>query len=87
MKWFKKLINRLGWWIVHYTEEIIDLNLFMWTPIEIRAKELCLEQDIISAPGTSGEYKRHNVISRLMKEFPQIPKRQISLAIEKGLPK
>jgi hypothetical protein len=86
MGWFKKLINRIGLWLVNCTENVVELNLPMLTPLEIRAKELCLEQDVISAPGTSGEYKRHNVISRLMKEFPQISKREISLAIEKGLP-
>jgi len=86
MGWLKKLINRIGLWLVHCTEEIIELNLPILAPVEIRAKELCLEQDSISVPGTSGEYKRHNVFSRLIKEFPQISKREISLVIEKGLP-
>ncbi len=86
MGWFKKFINRIGLWLVHCTEEIVESNLPMLAPVEIRAKELCLEQDSISAPGTSGEYKRHIVFSRLIKEFPLISRRVISLAIEKGLP-
>lgn len=33
----------------------------------------------------SGEYKRHQVYARLMKEFPSFTHRQIALAIELAL--
>jgi len=33
-----------------------------------------------------GEYKRHWVYARLLKDFPEAPKRAVSLAIEENLP-
>jgi hypothetical protein len=51
-----------------------------------RAEVLCFEQEATSSSGTSGEYKRHNVYARLIKDFPAISKREISKAIEQGLP-
>jgi len=47
-----------------------------------RARELVHIADLRSAEGTTGEYKRHNVYSRLLKEFPEVPKRDVGLAIE-----
>lgn len=47
-----------------------------------RASSLIMMADKLKS---SGEYKRHHVYSRLIKEFPQIPKRQIALEIEKIL--
>ena len=48
------------------------------------ARRLCAEQERRSAPGTSGEYKRHQVYAALQKRFPDVPKRQIAMAIELG---
>ena len=47
-----------------------------------RARELVFAQDVDTAPGTSGEYKRRQVYSRLLKEFPAAIKRDVSIAIE-----
>jgi hypothetical protein len=49
-----------------------------------RTKELVRWADSFAA-GTSGEYKRHQVYARLMKEFPELPKRSLGLAIELAL--
>ena len=37
------------------------------------------------APGTSGEYKRHAVLSALMKAYPARPVRDMAVAIEAAL--
>lgn len=38
-----------------------------------------------AAPGTSGEYKRHQTLAELRKRFPQARERDVSLAIELAL--
>jgi len=53
-------------------------------PLRDRTRQLTRQADEL-APGTSGEYKRHMVYSRLMKEFPQVEKRRLSLTIEQVL--
>jgi len=40
------------------------------------------DMDLSSAEGTSGEYKRHVVYSRLIKEYPAMRHSRIALAIE-----
>ena len=45
-----------------------------------RAWELVREQDTV--PDRSGESKRHQVYARLIKEFPDVPKRVLARAIE-----
>ena len=50
-----------------------------------KAKIYTRECEKYSAPGTSGEFKRHIVYAKLIKDFPSVPKRQISIAIELGL--
>ncbi|MDZ4263913.1 MAG: hypothetical protein U1B30_16490 [Pseudomonadota bacterium] len=47
-----------------------------------RVTTLCYEQDSKSAPGTSGEYKRHSVYAQLIKEYPGRRKRDLSRAID-----
>ena len=49
-----------------------------------RAIELVRGVDIIK---TSGEGKRHHVYARLIKEYPEIPKRDLALSIEIGVQK
>jgi len=53
-------------------------------PLRDRTRVLTKQADQL-APGTSGEYKRHKVYSQLMKEFPQVEKRRLSLTIEQVL--
>ena len=47
-----------------------------------RARVLAAEVDL---PGFSGEYKRHQVLAKLIKEYPGEPKRALAMAIELAL--
>ena len=72
-----------GW---HESEpEIIEIKLDI--PDDIKTilpiiKTYIEDINLSSAEGTSGEYKRHVVYSRLMKLYPEIPHYRIALAIE-----
>lgn len=44
-----------------------------------RTKVLVTQQE---AEGGNGELKRHRAYARLLKEFPQVPRRQLAVAIE-----
>ena len=46
------------------------------------ARDLVIREETQSAAGTSGEYKRHNVYSRLMKLYPNMRKVDLSIAID-----
>jgi hypothetical protein len=59
------------------------LKLKQPAPFLLRARELTATAELLDA---SGEYKRHTVYAQLIKEFPQVAKRVLSLAIEQGLP-
>lgn len=50
----------------------------------VRGRVLCDQQEQ-TRPGTSGEYKRHQVYARLLTEFPGVAKRDLALAIELAL--
>jgi hypothetical protein len=87
----RRLFCRIGFWFLRLGKWNLDvLDLITSMPlleIEVvkRAKELSGLSDTLSAPGTSGEYKRHVVYAQLIKEFPNLTKRQIAMAIEIGL--
>lgn len=51
-------------------------------PLDVRAKALVADVERLDA---SGEYKRHTVYARLLKEFPMRRKRDVGLAIETAL--
>lgn len=53
-------------------------------PLVTRARVLCDLEDAIRGPGF-GEAKRHQVYARLLKDFPEVPKRAIARAIEDAL--
>ena len=55
------------------------------SPLLARARVLTADMDATCAPGTSGEFKRHSVYARLLKEFPAERKRDVALAIEQAL--
>jgi hypothetical protein len=38
--------------------------------------------DTKTSPGTSGEFKRHQVLAALMKKYPKVPNRDVAIAIE-----
>lgn len=56
---------------------IIKPELFRFLP---DVEKLVIEQE--SIPDVSGEYKRHQVYSRLIKNYSFMPKHEIALAIE-----
>jgi hypothetical protein len=52
------------------------------SPLLARARDLTGEAESLNA---SGEYKRHGVYARLLKEFPGESKRACAMAIEEAL--
>lgn len=56
----------------------------IWSFVD-KARELTFAVNQHVAPGTSGEYKRHVVLSQLIKEFPDALKQDLSIALELGL--
>ena len=52
--------------------------------VQLRAQALTEEQDA-RWPERSGEAKRHQVYSRLLKDFPETPRRILARAIEDAL--
>ena len=65
------LVRKLGLKMFHYTR---FENLICAASEPIQVEEL--KKDM------SGEYKRHQVYARLIKRFPDVPRRDIGLAIE-----
>lgn len=54
-------------------------------PLKVRAGELVAWADSAFVGDGRGEWKRHQVLARLQKEFPDSPARVISQAIEDAL--
>lgn len=52
-------------------------------PLDRRAADLVARAERLA--GTSGEYRRHWVYARLVKAFPDRPKRDAGMAIERAL--
>lgn len=76
-----ELLHKLADWL--YTPNVVyDLRDFD-LPELTRAKALTVEAEKLV--DTSGEYKRHVVYARLIKEFPDASKRFLSMQIEKAL--
>lgn len=73
--WLVRNLKRVLKWI---EGEVVDIILD-------RAKDLVRVQETISAPGTSGEFKRHLVYAQLQKDFPESPKRDLAMAIERAV--
>lgn len=74
------------------TKLLIKLLALLGTKVVVLPEEVLTEyatREITSAdsifPEQSGEYKRHVVYAKLIKKFPETPKRQIALAIELAL--
>ena len=69
-----KLLALLGTRVIIVPDDIL---------IEYAAKE-CADAEA-TFKEQSGEYKRHQVYSKLIKKFPEHSKRDISMAVEMGL--
>lgn len=79
----------LGLWFLRlggFSPMIVPTSVVPLIPL---VRQLCDEQERTSAPGTSGEYKRHQVYAAAIKEFERrgvkAPERLIALAIELAL--
>jgi hypothetical protein len=56
----------------------------VWAAVPV-ARVLSAHWDATSAPGTSGEYKHHQVYAELQKQYPTTSKRDLALALELAL--
>lgn len=70
-------------WLLTFVEPVV---VFPATPaaippLDIRAAALVAEAELLKA---SGEYRRHQVYARLLKEFPE-QKRELGIAIERAV--
>jgi len=81
---FLLLIANNAIWVWFWRESKVQTAIEP-TALEKRAAALVAFEEKRS-PDASGEFKRHRVLAKLMDEFPQAAKRDISAAIEKGLP-
>ena len=70
--WLRQLAN----WIDPYRVPAVTADD---DPVAAAADQLCY--DLADLP-QSGEYKRHQVYAKLIKQFPAVPKRDLALAIE-----
>lgn len=71
---FSKLIN------LFKSRPKIELTL-----LDQRALELVKLYENYSAPGTSGEWKRHNVLAELIDAFPTVRELELSKAIDRAV--
>jgi hypothetical protein len=67
-------------WLRRLADWICPLPPPPTTAVDDRA--LVLARMLQSMTKASGEYKRHEVYARLIKEFPAVPRRDLALAIE-----
>lgn len=79
----RSLLVSLGLWIASLggwtLTECPRAHLDVPAALRARIEALTGLQEI---PGLSGEAKRHQVYARLIKDFPEIPRKALALAIE-----
>lgn len=79
--------QRLGLWMIRVGRWLAKVKTpeIVWPdePIIERAKALTAEWH---QPDFSGEYKRHQVFARLIKDYPGVSRRTLAMAIELSLP-
>ena len=91
----KTLLVKIAFWILRrYNLQLlpsppVKVIKIVFPPSWERAKpyieeasHLICHWDRVTAEGTSGEYKRHQVLAGLIDKFPNASKRDMSLAIE-----
>ena len=77
----KTTLRRIALWLLRRLgEELFTI------PAEVRevlplAKTLAERHETLSAPGTSGEYKRDRVFEQLLNTFPGVAPKHLYLAI------
>jgi hypothetical protein len=80
----KKWLIALSTWIIKrygITSILITDDIEL---IASEAKSLCAVEDAVHS-SLSGEYKRHQVYARLIRLFPKLSRRDISIGLELGL--
>ena len=77
MKTIHSLLARFGMWLVKRYGE--------WPSDALVQRAAVLAKQWVDRPDLSGEYKRHQVYARMIKEHPGTSRRAISIAIEHGL--
>lgn len=77
-----RIIEFLKWLIYLLADTSLDQRVAN-TSVDLRARELVTEADTVA--DVSGEWKRHQVYAKLLKEFPGNRKRDLGLAIENAL--
>ena len=77
-----RLCRRLANWI---DPDTIEIHLLR-DAYAHRARALVVGVEHAAAAGTSGEWKRHHVMARLRKEFPERSLREAAIIIEAVLP-
>lgn len=75
--WLIRTLTRLLHWL---EPPPVEIDVSPVDPLDAMAWQLVELAERI--PETSGEYKRHWVYARLLKDFPMRPKRDAALAIE-----
>lgn len=79
--------QRLGLWMIRVGRRLAKIKTpeIVWPDEAIvsRAQALTAEWH---QPDFSGEYKRHQVLARLIKDYPDVSRRTLAMAIELGLP-
>ena len=78
----RNLITKFAFWLLRKVGAVVLVLPPSLVPVLNRARKLVAVADAVSAPGTSGQYKRGPVYSRLLKEFPKLPKKDAGIIIE-----
>lgn len=63
-------------------------DVWDWVPVSIQrltAEATLLAKSQENKPAVSGEYKRHQVYAQMIKNNPEVPRRNISWALERGV--
>ncbi len=73
----RKLLGRFGFWLAR--------RYGAWPTDALIEQARALSRQWMNRPDLSGEYKRHQVYARMIKDHPGVSRRAIAMAIEMGL--
>ena len=75
----RKILGCLGWWLVRRYADTLPIQSIPLPVMDAARAEIEREGRDAEA---NGELRRHRAYARLLKQFPDAPRRQIGLAIE-----
>ena len=86
----KRWLVSFAYWLLRICGETAPTPIWQAWPLlpsdlVIRAAWLVEQQARESTEMDSGEVRRHRVYARLVKDFPQTPRRYLALAIEQAV--